>query len=869
MKKNHLNLRGKLLLVVVIGLLISFSVIGTFRIIQEKKIRAVEIDHAGQDRVTLIADSLSSLIVAFDYGNIEILAERIVQMEDVEQITIVNRSGKMIATRNSSDFDPEKKGLVFGAPVIFSGETIGRVEILVSLDRLESSIRTTYKNVIVALSISAIFLGVLIYASVSVLVVGPVLRLGKAADQLALGDFLAVLPAASRDELGNLVRAFSSMRESRKLNEARLQAIFDNSPDAFIQLDNDGNIIGWNDKAETIWGYGKDEVSGRNFSMAMPPQELGLNEGYRKCYQKSENIIGVIREVVGQRKDGSHFPLELRTSEIPFDEGSAFLVSARDITERRENETKLLNAMNAAEAANAAKSAFLSNMSHEIRTPMNSIIGMTKLAIKTHLNAKQHDYLSKIEYSANHLLSLINDILDFSKIEANKLEIEMLDFDLGAVFDSLSNQLTHTAASKGLRLKMELDPKLSLPLRGDSLRLSQVLLNYASNAIKFTEKGEIRIVGKLFEEGADDLLVRFEVRDSGIGLSRDDIDKLFQPFHQADASTTRKYGGTGLGLAICKQLVELMGGTVGVDSEPGKGSVFWFVVRLLKGEALHMQKQAPTLDLAVLKQASILLVEDNLFNQQVAVEILAEVGANVTIANNGQEAIDTLLKQQFDCVLMDVQMPVMDGLEATRKIRTIPELAGTHIIAMTANARSEDKASCFAAGMNNFISKPVYAEQLYAILAQCMVTRGKIAGEVLHKEIEPASVYPSVVVSSVKAGSRESDDPVLIDLTALGKMLGSDPAKIHKFALKFVQSAQQGLQEIEEALAREDMVALGALGHRNKSPARTVGAFRYADMCQSLEQFRNGGDIQEARRIVARMRPLLQQIAAHIDSKSA
>ncbi|HQS57064.1 MAG: hypothetical protein B7Y56_01155 [Gallionellales bacterium 35-53-114] len=873
MKKIKLNLRGKLLVVVSLGLLLVFSLIGTFRIYQATNTFADEINRSGQERVTLIAESVANLIKAYDYGNIESLVERIVKMQDVRHITISNRNGNVMASQSSSDYDPEIKNLAFVAPVTFSGELIGNVELLISLDRLDEYIRLTYRNVIIALALSGIFLGALIYVSVSILVVSPVLRLSKAADLLALGDFGAALPPASKDELGNLVNAFSSMRESRKLGEEKLVSIFENAPDAFIQLDNNGFITNWNDNAANIFGYAKAEVIGKPFNMIMPDRRLDLNVNYCKCYVKSEDysVIGIIREVVGQRKDGSFFPAELKTGEVVLGGSSTYIVSVRDITERKDSEAQLTHAMEVAEAANLAKSAFLSNMSHEIRTPMNSIIGMSQLALKTHLNARQHDYLTKIDYSAHHLLDLINDILDFSKIEANKLELETLDFSLDTVFKNLSGQLAHSASGKGLLLKFDLDQRLSVPLRGDPLRLTQVLLNYVGNAIKFTNRGEIVVRARVLEEGDDYFQVRLEVQDTGIGLNPEQIEKLFQAFHQADTSTTRRYGGTGLGLVISKQLAELMGGAVGVESNPGEGSTFWFTARLDKGDKLlaNVQEHAPNFEL--LKDANILLVEDNLFNQQVAVEMLREVGAGVTIANNGREAIDFLLKRHYDCVLMDVQMPVMDGLEATRQIRAMPAIADTHIIAMTANAGKGDRALCFAAGMNNFISKPVFPDQLYANVAKC-VEAVRRSNDMLVKPMTNNERDASALASPalfpqqpVPVHASLPDSPSVIELSVLEKIMGTDPAKLRKFALKFLGSAQQGLDEIEAALQQANLAGLAALGHRNKSPARTVGAMTYAELCQLLEQFKGGGDVEQARQIVAKMRPMLEQIAAQIN----
>jgi PAS domain S-box-containing protein len=857
----NFNIRGKLLVVVVTGVLVSFCVIGAFRIYQAKKILTQDMLQSGQERASLVAESVSNLILAYDYANLESLAERIVKFQDIDAIEIINANGKVMTARSSSDFVPGMKYFVVTSPVIFAGKPIGRVEIHLSLKRLDEVLRETYRNVIVALSLSAVFISALIYVSVSSLVVSPLLRLGKAADQLALGDFDAVLPAPSNDELGNLVRAFSTMRKSRKLSEARMMAIFDNAPDAFIQLDEDGLITNWNDNATHIFGYKKNEVIGKPFNMATPDRAINLNIGYRTFHDHADDYKfgGLSREVIGRRKNGSQFPLEIRAGEVEFEGVTNFIVSARDITRRKESEAELLAAISAAEAANAAKSAFLSNMSHEIRTPMNSIIGMTSLALKSQQDPRQRDYLVKVEYSASHLLSLINDILDFSKIELNKLELEKANFRLASVFENILAQLADKAHEKGLRLLVDVDRSLYTHLQGDILRITQILLNFTSNAIKFTAQGEIKVRASKLESYDDGYLIRFEVQDTGIGISESEISKLFQVFHQADTSTTRKFGGSGLGLAISKQLVELMGGTVGVASQPGQGSTFWFTIRLEKGEQLSDDLSSARFDPDAFKGVSILLVEDNVFNQQVAQEMLEGFGASVRIANNGLEAVNTLLAYRFDCVLMDVQMPVMDGLEATRQIRANPSLAGNPIIAMTANAGAEDRERCFKAGMDYFISKPVFADKLYMTISQCL------------QEKSPSGKNDQKTSSVVQARNDTfgAGDPGVLDLSVLGKLLGNDAVKVEKFAFKFLQSAQQGLEEIDAALQRENLAEVAALGHRNKSPARTVGAMGYAELCLSLEKFKLGGDIEQARNIVEQMRVLLAQITEQVNREFA
>ncbi|MGL6072082.1 ATP-binding protein, partial [Craterilacuibacter sp.] len=379
----------------------------------------------------------------------------------------------------------------------------------------------------------------------------------------------------------------------------------------------------------------------------------------------------------------------------------------------------LVSAREAARESARVKADFLANMSHEIRTPMNAIIGMTHLALSTDLSARQRDYLDKIALSSRHLLGIINDILDFSRVESGKLTLEAVPFALSAVLDNVRNLLGERASSKQLALRTEVAADVPAMLLGDPLRLGQILINYTGNAIKFTGAGEVVIRVQLDDEEGDKVALLLSVTDTGIGLSPDECGRLFQPFEQADASTTRQYGGTGLGLAISRRLAGLMGGEVGVDSEQGKGSTFWarvWLARAQEGTQLSQPIPAPAGVGPLLAGARILLAEDNALNQQVACELLTHAGAVVEVAEDGQAALTLVQQKPFDLVLMDMQMPVMDGLAATRAIRALPGLAALPILAMTASAMPADRALCIAAGMNDHIVKPIEPAILYATL---------------------------------------------------------------------------------------------------------------------------------------------------------
>ncbi|RNF27757.1 hypothetical protein NM04_26805 [Massilia aurea] len=560
-------------------------------------------------------------------------------------------------------------------------------------------------------------------------------------------------------------------------------------------------------------------------------------------------------------------PRQLWTVRLPMqvDEEAAVLCVATDVTELHRLKAR-------ADAASKAKSDFLSNMSHEIRTPMNSIIGMTHLALQAAPDARQRDYLEKIYHSGQHLLGIINDILDFSKIEAGMLELSRVCFMLDALMRNVEAQLGTAAVAKGLGFDIEIDPVLMRPLCGDSLRLEQVLLNFAGNAVKFSERGRITLRARLARAFGPEVLVRFEVEDRGIGIDAAALPHLFSPFQQADQSATRRHGGTGLGLAISRQLAELMGGEVGVVSTPGEGSTFWFTARLALDDAGGGRSggmlgaglgAAPAPAQARLDDCAVLLVEDNAFNQQVARELLEQSGAAVEVANNGQEALAAMVDKHFDCVLMDVQMPVMDGLEATRRIRRDPALRDTLVVAMTANAGVDDRARCLAAGMNEFLAKPVVPELLAATIARCL---GRTTAPVA--DVAMAGAMQRTPGSSAGAGQAE-----VLDLASLASTAGGDTERMRKYVFLFLDTARENLAGIDTALAGGDLTHTASLAHQLKSAARAIGAASFGAICEDLEaqpkrapRLGAAGTAQ-ARALAARLRALLIRIEREVSTQ--
>ena len=783
-------------------------------------------------------------------------------------------------------------------------------------------------------------------------------------------------PIRKGDQLVGTVVAFRDITERQKA-EKRLQFTqyaVDNAADSvFWVRPGDGGLEYVNKAACRSLGYTREEL------LATPISDIAIGFTPDELNEITATLRdGAVstREARHRAKDGHLFDAEVTLYVADYLNRQIIVANVKDITQRKWAEAAILEAKEAAEAATKAKSDFLANMSHEIRTPMNAIIGMSHLAMRTELNSRQRDYIGKIQQSGQHLLGIINDILDFSKIEAGKLSVENIDFDFEKVLENVSNLISEKASAKGLELIFDIEPSISNHLKGDPLRLGQILINFCNNAVKFTEQGEIIVKARVQQEDESGKLIRFSVSDTGIGLTEEQMGRLFKAFEQADTTTTRQYGGTGLGLAISKQLAKLMGGDVGVTSELGKGSTFWFTARLGKGEgvvrkmpqtdlrgrhvliiddnpqarevlssmltsmtfvvdeapsgmqAIEMVRQAadagkpydiafvdwqmpgmdgietgkriralpklttsprlvmvtaygreevlkqaennafesvlvkpvtasmlfdsamqvlgeghdrtddlrasPGVDIDQLRGARLLLVEDNELNQEVAMGLLETAHMSIDLAENGKVAVRMISEKDYDLVLMDMQMPVMDGVSATKAIRSDPRFLTLPIIAMTANAMDTDREMCIQAGMNDHVAKPIDPDQLFATLKRWIKVRGPIPSpEVPVNKAEAASSPGVTHIPEIEG----------VDLTDGLKRVGGNQRLYRELLVKFAAKFADAGVQVSSALQSGDRSGAERIAHTVKGVAGNIGIKQVQFAAEKLEKaIREGGE---------------------------
>ncbi|MDB6152462.1 MAG: rpfC [Chthoniobacteraceae bacterium] len=697
-------------------------------------------------------------------------------------------------------------------------------------------------------------------------------------DQKKIGEALR----KGHDELGDRVRERTSqLAEANELLKAEVaerkrvesklretstlqRAILDSANYSIISTDSRGLIRTFNARAVHSLGYTRSDVVGKRGALFFHDPEEIANRARQLSKELEQSIepgfevlaakarMGLVDENEWSyvRNDGSRFPALLSVTAIRDVDGavSGYLTVGRDITDRRRIEAELKKTKEAAESANHAKSEFLANISHEIRTPMNGIIGMTDLVLDLELSPMVREYLLLVRTSADALLSLVNRILDFSKIEAGKLDLECTEFSVRSCLEDAHLFLAPLAAAKGLSLTWQIDRELPERLTGDPARLRQIVLNLIDNAIKFTGKGKVEMQVAVFRREAKSVMLEFSISDTGIGIAPENQRRIFEPFAQADGSTTRHYGGSGLGLTISSKIIEQMGGLVSVESEVGRGSTFRFTARFglpASDNATVKATLAREKPIAGIASSGdpirILVAEDNLVNQKVIRAILEKWGHRLVLVHNGAQAVAAHAREHFDLILMDIQMPEMDGLEATAAIRKKEAGSGvrTPVVAMTAHAMKGDKDRCLAGGMDEYISKPFDTRDLHRIVT----TLGY-----------GASQNKPVLARTV------------VDRAVLLEELGDDQELLESIVEIFLESTPELLVKLREAVAAEDAELLEKTAHCLKDSVAQFGAARALELTQQLESAGNRKAMTQAGSILRALDREMEQVRNAIRS---
>jgi len=703
---------------------------------------------------------------------------------------------------------------------------------------------------------------------------------------LALATYLAQVAAVKsrqsarrnvrlQTEISERIRSQNELQRASALNNA----IVMHSAHAVITANPDGIITSFNPAAERMLGYKAEELVGKHTPAII--HDLGevaaranqLSRQYKDkvepgfdafVYEARKGIDSQI-EWTYIRKNGSRFPVSLAVTAITNDQGdiTGYLGVAVDISELKYAMAELKSThkqlLDAANETSRMKSQFLANMSHEIRTPMNGVLGMAELLGDTDLTDTQREYIGIIQQSGNALLAIINDILDSAKIESGRIDLQETPFNIADVLKGVMQTVSPTAIKKNIRLSSEVDSRITSNVVGDPGRLRQVLLNLASNAVKFTNQGEVALKVSLLSEDEEVYRLNFKVQDSGIGINPDSIAHIFQPFTQADNTNKRLYGGTGLGLTISSQIVQAMGGSIRVESREKEGSEFWFDLTLMKTEEQVQSLEAPapaakkkksrSITQAIRlaqkdgQKLSILLAEDNPVNQQVTTMQLKRLGIDADVAENGEEALQAIRSKHYDVVLMDCQMPVMDGYEASREIRRQFPESPVHIIALTANAMKEDRKKCLEAGMNDYLSKPLTAKDLAEALDR--MNNNTIPPEPAEDENAPSQA---------------------VDFERLREVTGDDEQLFKDISNQYLDQADEIIGELDQAILAADREQTRKLAHKLAGSSATCGMNAVVEPLRALEALpanEFSGAVELFRELNRQMERIRQELANH------
>ena len=678
----------------------------------------------------------------------------------------------------------------------------------------------------------------------------------------------------SKDELGDLAFSFNSMTDAIMESQQSIaaahdyvQGVVESLTEAIVVFTPDKRIEKVNKASLNMLGYSEEDLLNKSIDILFEPDRSPLDTDGMAAVMN----VGVLNnvEVNFVNKGGGVTPVLFSCSAIRDIDGNMLRIvgAALDITEMKKAEELLQKSREEALAASKAKSEFLANMSHEIRTPMNGVLGMLELLVHSRLSADQARFVDVAHSSANLLLNLLNDILDLSKIEAGKLELESVDFYVLEQVEQIVDLFSTRAKSKGLNLTYDMGNDLPVAVKGDSVRLRQVLVNLVGNAIKFTETGGITIrVDKVWEIDKQ-VALKFTVSDTGVGISREAQERIFQSFTQADTSTTRRHGGTGLGLTISRQLAELMGGEIGVNSQPGKGSSFWFTVHCDKaslpgstGEMVSMESQPArskqdspcrpfvqeSTEQMMWPSARVLVAEDNLVNQEVSKAMLLRYGVSTAMANNGKEAVDVLAQGKYDLVFMDCQMPEMDGYEATRAVREREKTSkGYHIpiVALTAHAMTGDKELCLAAGMDDYLTKPFTQEQLLTVLTRWLGDPKKAS-----QPDSNESELPERAGQGKRGITPERFDRQMLDNLRMIQKKGATDL-VEMVVSMFLAHMPESLEDLRNAISSGDAQQVFVSAHNLKSSSAQVGAKRLASLFAEIEIMGHNKAIDGAQEI--------------------